>query len=143
MPPVQFIFHLSVEFFFGLEAALCAQESGSLGLKLLPSEAYFLVIRIGITLGGLVKDDVLIQRAPSAVEAKVDDQVILLSPLDFSYHALDPVGARIWSLLETPLTFGDLITELTANYSIDPETCRTDVTPFVERMIVIGTLIAQ
>ncbi|MFZ4510396.1 MAG: PqqD family protein [Candidatus Nanopelagicales bacterium] len=87
-----------------------------------------------------MQDQVVIQRASGAVEAKVDDQVVLLSPLDFSYHALDPVGARIWSLLETPLTFGDLITELIASYSIDPDTCRADVTPFVERMSEIGVL---
>lgn len=90
-----------------------------------------------------MQDHIVIQRAPGAVEATVDDQVVLLSPLDFSYHALDPVGARIWALLESPLTFGDLITELTANYSIDTETCRADVTPFVERMIVIGALLAH
>ena len=87
-----------------------------------------------------MQDHEVIQRAPGAVEAKVDDQVVLLSPLDFSYHSLDPVGARIWLLLETPLTFGDLITELTASYSIDAETCRADVTPFVERMSEIGVL---
>ncbi len=90
-----------------------------------------------------MQDHIVIQRAPGAVEATVDDQVVLLSPLDFSYHALDPVGARIWSILESPLTFGDLITELTSSYSIDAETCRADVTPFVERMIVIGTLLAH
>ena len=87
-----------------------------------------------------MQDHAVIQRAPGAVEAKVDDQVVLLSPLDFSYHALDPVGARIWSLLEEPLTFGDLITELTASYSIDPETCRSDITPFIGRMTEIGAL---
>jgi len=90
-----------------------------------------------------MQDQVVIQRAPGAVEAKVDDQVVLLSPLDFSYHALDPVGARIWTLLEEPRTFGELIAELTASYSIDAETCRADVTPFVDRMIVIGTIAAQ
>ena len=87
-----------------------------------------------------MQEHAVIQRAPGAVEAKVDDQVVLLSPLDFSYHALDPVGARIWSLLEGPLTFSELIAELTASYSIDPETCRADVEPFVERMTEIGML---
>ena len=87
-----------------------------------------------------MQEHAVLQRAPGAVEAKVDDQVVLLSPLDFSYHALDPVGARIWSLLEDPLTFGELIAELTAGYSIDPETCRADVAPFVERMTEIGML---
>ena len=85
-------------------------------------------------------DQTTITRAPGAVEALVDDRVVLLSPIDFSYHALDPVGARIWSLLETQRAFGDLISELTASYSIDEQTCRADVLPFVERMSEIGVL---
>jgi len=87
-----------------------------------------------------MQDQTTIERAPGAVEALVDDQVVLLSPIDFSYHALDPIGARIWSLLETPRTFGDLIAELTASYSIDADICRADVTPFVARMSEIGVL---
>ncbi len=90
-----------------------------------------------------MQNNVAIQRAPGAVEATVDDQVVLLSPLDFSSHALYPIGARIWSLLGTPHVFGDLIIELTARYSIESETCRADVTPFVERMSEIGVLLAH
>jgi len=62
-----------------------------------------------------MQDQTTIERAPGAVEALVDEQVVLLSPIDFSYHALDHIGARIWSLLETPRTFGDLIAQLTAS----------------------------
>ncbi len=90
-----------------------------------------------------MQNKVAIQRAPGAVEATVYDQAVSLSSLDFSYHALDPVGARIWSLLETPHVFGDLIVELTSSYSIEAETCHTDVKPFVERMCEIGVLLAH
>ncbi len=85
-------------------------------------------------------DSIVIQRASGAVEAKVDDQVVLLSPLDFSYHALDPIGAQIWALLDKPLIFGDLISQLVGLFSIDEHTCRSDVAPFINRMTEIGVL---
>jgi hypothetical protein len=87
-----------------------------------------------------MQDNAVIQRAPGAVEAKVDDQVVLLSPLDFSYHALDPIGAQIWALLGDPLIFNDLIAQLVETFSVDEKTCRADVTPFINRMTEIGVL---
>ena len=81
-----------------------------------------------------------IQRAPGAVQAVVDDQLVLLSPIDFSYHAVDPVGARIWEILEQPHTIDQIVATLTTLYSVDPDTCRTDVEPFIDRMVEIGVL---
>ena len=49
-----------------------------------------------------MQEPTLIKRAPGAVEAFVDGQLVLLSPVDYSYHGLDPVGARIWEILEPP-----------------------------------------
>ena len=40
-----------------------------------------------------------VARVPEAIAAVVDGQTVILSPLDYSYHALDPVGARVWELL--------------------------------------------
>jgi hypothetical protein len=89
--------------------------------------------------GGQVR----IQRAPSAVDAVVDGQTVVLSPLDFSYHTLDPVGARIWGLLARPLTTDELVAALCAEYAVDTQRCRSDVDPFLERMVAIGAVVEQ
>jgi Coenzyme PQQ synthesis protein D (PqqD) len=80
------------------------------------------------------------RRTPSAVDAVVDGQTVLLSPLDFSYHSLDPVGARIWELLAEPLTMDELVEVLSGEYEVAPEQCRGDVSPFIERMVAIGAV---
>lgn len=82
----------------------------------------------------------LLSRTEGAVQASVDGEVVLLSPLDFSYHALDPVGACIWEILEQPRTIDQLIASLVELYAVDESTCRTDVVPFVKRMVEIGAL---
>ena len=38
-------------------------------------------------------DEIVIRRAEGAMDAVVDGRTVLLSPRDFSYHGLDPVGA--------------------------------------------------
>jgi hypothetical protein len=83
-----------------------------------------------------------IRRAPSAVDAVVDGQTVILSPLDFSYHTLDPVGARIWALLAEPRSMQEVVAVLCDEYAVEPEQCRGDVIPFLERMAAIGAVVA-
>lgn len=88
-------------------------------------------------------DNAIIQRAPGAVQAVVDGQLVLLSPVDFSYHGLDSVGARIWEMLEQPLSIDEVVASLLTEYTIDESTCRADVEPFVARMSEIGVLLVS
>lgn len=79
-------------------------------------------------------------RATGAIDAEVDGQVILLSPLDGRYHSLDSVGGRIWSLLAEPASVDALVATLAAEYGIDDARCREDVAPFLARMTEYGLL---
>lgn len=79
-------------------------------------------------------------RVPEAITAVVDGQMVILSPLDYSYHALDPVGARVWDLLDEPRSIDDLVVALMAEYEVDDAQCRSDVVPFLDRMVQIGAL---
>ena len=81
------------------------------------------------------------QRAVGAVDAVVDGQIILLSPIDLSYHALDRVGAEVWTLLAKPATSDALVEALTARFTVSTEQCRAELTPFLDRMTSIGVLI--
>ena len=81
-----------------------------------------------------------VARVPDAIAAVVDGQTVILSPLDYSYHALDPVGARVWELLDQPRSLDDLVADLMAEYDVTDEQCRADVVPFLDRMTQIGAL---
>ena len=54
-------------------------------------------------------DEIVIRRAEGAMDAVVDGRTVLLSPRDFSYHGLDPVGARIWTIVADPRTVGEAV----------------------------------
>jgi hypothetical protein len=87
-----------------------------------------------------VQDCTVIQRAPGAVEARLDDQVVVLSALNFSRHALDPKSAQFWILFERRLMLADLFSRLVGIFSADEQIRRPDVAPFVDRMAEMGVV---
>jgi hypothetical protein len=43
------------------------------------------------------------------------------------YYGLNPVGARVWSLIQEPRTVGDVCAAITAEYDVEPARCQRDV----------------
>jgi len=43
------------------------------------------------------------------------------------YYGLNPVGARIWSLIQEPITFSELHEILTDEYDVDPVVLESDL----------------
>lgn len=58
---------------------------------------------------------------------RVDGEVMAMSVDRGACYGLDPIGSRIWELVETPITVADLVARLTEEYDVDAEVCRTDV----------------
>ena len=58
----------------------------------------------------------------------------MLDPEGGRYFGLDPVGRRIWELIEAPISVEALCGVLTSEFDIDLETCRREVLPFLQRM---------
>ncbi len=43
------------------------------------------------------------------------------------YHGLNPVAGRVWELLETPSTVGQVVDALLEEYDVERERCESDV----------------
>lgn len=78
-----------------------------------------------------LSDETRIGRRDSVVSADVADDAILLDIDSGYFFQLNRTAARIWSLLETPLTFGRLCASLGQEFGIDADVCRADVQEFV------------
>lgn len=81
--------------------------------------------------------DVLI-RADGVVEAEVDGEQILLSPVDFSYFGLTGTGAHVWALIDSQRSIADIIRQLQSDYEGDESEIEADVMSFVEALKVAG-----
>jgi hypothetical protein len=72
--------------------------------------------------------DARLVRSEEPLTAVVDSETVMLSPDQGEYFALDAIGTRIWELLEEPRSIDEICVTLCAEYEVDPETCRRDVT---------------
>jgi hypothetical protein len=60
-----------------------------------------------------------------------DEGAVLLNLESGLYFGVDPVGAMIWELLETPRTEQELRDQLVEEFAVDPERALADVRGFV------------
>ena len=68
----------------------------------------------------------------------LDEIVVMMDPDQGLYYELDPVGARIWSLLETARPVAQLCDVLVEEYDVTPDTCHRDVLDFLARAAELG-----
>lgn len=76
-----------------------------------------------------------VRRSSEPLQAGLDGEVVMMSVEKGSYYGLDPVGSRIWELLEEPKTVSEVVDELLEVYEVDPEVCMRDTVAFLESLI--------
>jgi hypothetical protein len=72
------------------------------------------------------------ERAPQVIVAEVDGEPLLLHLDSWTYLSFNPVGARIWELLETPRGKAELIGLLGDEFDADDAVIARDVTTFLD-----------
>lgn len=70
----------------------------------------------------------------------VDGEVMAMSVERGACYGLDPIGSRIWELVETPTTVGDLVTRLTTEYAVTPAQCAADVRALLAQLEAEGMI---
>jgi hypothetical protein len=59
------------------------------------------------------------------------------------YYGLDPVGARIWKLLEQPKLVEDLRTAIVDEYDVESAKCESDLLSLLEKLRAEGLIEIQ
>lgn len=85
-----------------------------------------------------MNDETLLQRNSTILFSQLDDEYLALDAEAGFCYSLNPVGGRIWSLLEQPTPFGTLCAQLRHEYTVDAATCRRDVTEVVKKLRSAG-----
>jgi hypothetical protein len=76
--------------------------------------------------------------APDVLFRHVGDETVLLGLDSESYFGLDAVGTRIWRLVESRPTVGDLVEILLEEYDVDREVLENDVDELLSRLVDAG-----
>ena len=80
----------------------------------------------------------VVERNEAMLFTDLDDTVVMMDVDEGRYYELDPIGARIWALLETGRPVTDLCDALVASYDVEPEVCRRDVLAFLNEIEDMG-----
>ncbi|HEY4785221.1 MAG TPA: lasso peptide biosynthesis PqqD family chaperone [Bacteroidales bacterium] len=75
-----------------------------------------------------------VRRNTNMVTSKIDDEIVMMSVENGEYYGLDPVGSRIWELIEKPIQIADLITTLMDEFEVERENCERDTFEFLKEL---------
>jgi hypothetical protein len=74
-------------------------------------------------------------RRGGTLTAPVDEELVMLDPKQSRYYGVNQVGASIWDQLEQPRTVAQICEHLITEYRVAPESCREQVSEFVQRLV--------
>jgi Coenzyme PQQ synthesis protein D (PqqD) len=76
----------------------------------------------------------IVTAAPEQVSCPLGDESAILNLKNTVYYGLDPVGARVWSLLQQPRSVRELRDALLEQYEVEAERCERDLLELLEKM---------
>jgi hypothetical protein len=67
------------------------------------------------------------------VSCEVGAESAILNLKNGVYYTLDPVGARIWSLLQKPHSVSEIYAAILEEYDVEPARCQSDLVALLAR----------
>src|SRR5512141_948917 len=79
----------------------------------------------------ICKDSTVV-RAKDQVSCDLVGEAVILNLESGVYYGLNPVGARIWELIQEPRTVSAVLDVLLEQYDVTPERCKGDLFALLE-----------
>ncbi len=73
----------------------------------------------------------------------LDDEAVILSIEKGMYYTLNPLGSRIWTLIQKPVKVGSIRDTLLKEYEIDKETCEADLLSLLNDLKKEGLIVLE
>ena len=85
-----------------------------------------------------MSDATIVVAARDVMAADFSPEVVLLNLRDGVYYGVEDVGARVWTLLQTPIAVRAILDTIAAEFDVEPARCERDVRAFVEQLVARG-----
>jgi Coenzyme PQQ synthesis protein D (PqqD) len=82
----------------------------------------------------------MFSKSTQILSSTIDDEVVMMSSEKGMYYNLNPIGSRIWELLETPQTIESLCAQLMDEYDVDEATCKQETEEFIQSLAERGLI---
>jgi hypothetical protein len=87
--------------------------------------------------------DALVQAATDQVSSVLGEEAVILNLQEGKYFGLNPVGTRVWQLIQTPRTVEAILAGLLEEYDVTPEQCERDLMDLLSRLADAGLIEVQ
>lgn len=74
------------------------------------------------------------------VSCDLAGEAAILNMKNGVYYGLNPVGARIWNLMQKPCQVAQIQTEIANEYAVEPERCARDLVNLLEKLLAEGLI---
>jgi len=85
------------------------------------------------------KDSILVA-LQDQVYTNLEDEVVILSLKDGVYYGLNPVGARVWNLLQEPRSVKEIGDILLSEFEVEPKRCEEDLMRLLQELASRGLI---
>ena len=83
-------------------------------------------------------NNAMIVATKQQVSCDLGEEAAILNMKNNVYYGLDPVGARIWRLLQQPTTIGEIRDVIVEEYDATPERVESDLRNLLEKLMSEG-----
>lgn len=75
------------------------------------------------------------------IDGELDDNQVMMHIEKGKYFGLNPVGKRIWDLIEQPKNFDEITDALLSEYDIAKEICEKEIQTFLDKAVQYNIII--
>ena len=76
-----------------------------------------------------------IQRNPEMISSDMDGETVMMSVENGEYYGLNPIGSRIWELIENEKNVNTIINTLLLEYEVSIEQCTSETLIFLNKLL--------
>lgn len=81
-----------------------------------------------------MSDETVIAAIDEQISCDLSDGSVVLNLHNGVYYGLNPVGCRIWQLVQKPIQFREIRETLLQEYEVDTERCTAEIMKFLREM---------
>ena len=78
--------------------------------------------------------DAVVKVTQDQVSCQLSGEAVILHLADGVYYGLNPVGARIWQLIQQPRRVSELVEIILSEYDVEEARCKQDVAALLETL---------
>jgi hypothetical protein len=76
----------------------------------------------------------VVSRSVDIVFSQLDDELLAIDSEAGYCYSLNETAGRIWDMISSPLSIGEICRQLGKEYSVDEHVCRHEVLPLLQKL---------